>query len=119
MLVPVHKRRNIVAKINENQKQRIRDFIQGSVYCFWKNSSSNRFTARDLFGGENRDWKGTPLIELYNWHVQNGSSDPMSMAAKDIGWLLLDVLSDDDNHGFRLIEAYTHEYECIKLTFEI
>ena len=114
MLSTEHRQKNIVAKIDARQEERIKDFIQGSVYSFCKNSSSNQFAARDLFGGTNRNWEGTPLQVLYNWHEQNESSNPQKMAAKDLGWLLLKVLRDDPNREFKPIKGYTLKYEWIK-----
>lgn len=110
MLNKTHKKRAISAKLNESQIQRIKDFIQGSIYCFCKNCPDKWFTARDLFGGENYYWGKTPLYALYDWHKQNNSSDPVGMAGKDIGWLLLDVIITDKRE-FDLKEGYTHEYK--------
>lgn len=92
MLINGHKQRNIVAGLSANQRQRIKDFIQGAVYCYCKNNPNEYFAARDLFGGENYRWERTALIDLYNWHENNGSNDPVGMAGKDIGWLLLELL---------------------------
>lgn len=110
MLINGHKQRNIVADLSANQHQRIKDFIQGAVYCYCKNKPNMYFAARDLFGGENYRWEGTALIDLYKWHVQNSNNDPVGMAGKDIGWLLLDVIIEDKRE-FELREKYTHEYK--------
>ena len=110
MLTQTHKRRKIVAKLHPSEIQRIKDFIQGSVYCFCKNCPDQWFAARDLFGGENYYWSGTPLLELYKWHEHNRSSDAVKMAGIDVGWLLLDVI-DDDKRMFDLGEGFTHQYK--------
>lgn len=109
MLINGHSQRNIVADLSANQRQRIKDFIQGAVYCYCKNNPNQYFAAKDLFGGENYNWEGTALIDLYNWHEQKDSSDPVGMAGKDIGWLLLDVIIEDKRE-FELRENHTHEY---------
>lgn len=109
MLNITHAKRSVAAKIDSEKITRIKDFIQGSIYCFCKNCPNEWFAARDLFGGENYYWQGTPLYELYQWHEQNNSRDPVSMAAKDIGWLLLSVI-DGDKRTFELNEGFTHEY---------
>ena len=48
--------------IPEEQKQRIIDFLQGAVYCWCKNRKDEWFTTRDLLGGDNYFWQGTPLF---------------------------------------------------------
>lgn len=110
MLTKDHKIKSIVAKISAEEKRRACDFIQGAVYCFCKNNPDRYFAVRDLFGGENHCWLKTPLDVLYQWHKTNGSSDPNDMAGKDLGWLLLKVLSDD-KRTFEIEEGYTHQYK--------
>lgn len=112
MITSTHPKRKTDAKLSEPEFQRIKDYIQGAVYCYCKNCT-NRFAARDLFGGENRDWNGTPLQLLYDWHQKNGSKDPFDRAAKDLGWLLLDVLDSDTQREFDITEGYTHEYTFV------
>ena len=51
--------------IPKEQKQRIIDFLQGAVYCWCKNRKDEWFTTRDLLGGDNYFWQGTPLFFLY------------------------------------------------------
>jgi len=112
MITSVHKQRAITAKIGKNEQQRIKDFIQGAVYCFCKNCPNQTFSASSLFGGENYDWSGTPLIALYDWH-ESVNGDPVEMAGKDLGWLLLDVIIED-SRIFEIIEGYTHQYRWIR-----
>ena len=107
-----HLQRNIVAKITENDKNMIKTFIQGAVYCYCKNNFDKEFAARDLFGGANYDWTGTPLIVLYEWHRDNSNNDPVEMAGRDLGWLLLDVIISD-NRTFTKIKGYTNHYKWI------
>lgn len=103
--------RKIVAKIDEGQLMLINAFVQGAVYCHCNISDrGTRFAARDLFGGDNYYWKGTPLHALYAWHEENGADDPEGMAGKDLGWILLDVLVQDKRH-FSKIKEYTNVYE--------
>lgn len=112
MINSTHRSREIVAKISREDKQAIKRFIQGAVYCYCKNCTGQSFAARDLFGGVNYNWGGTPLISLYDWHKYNSSSNPVEMAGKDIGWLLLDVIIED-KRIFEIIEGYTHQYKWI------
>jgi hypothetical protein len=83
--------------ITDDQKLLIKAYLQGSVYSWVKNRKGEWFAARDLVGGENFEWQGTPLIVLYEKHVNKGkeSDDAIVDAAKDLGWLLKAVLNDD------------------------
>ena len=59
--------------ISKEQKKRILDFLQGTVYCWCKNRKDEWFTARDLLGGENYFWQGTPLFVLYEKTMETKS----------------------------------------------
>jgi len=84
-----------------------RAFIQGAVYCWCKNKPGDVFAVRDLFGGDNTDWGGTPLQTIYGyWSSSYREQHPelsddeihdkaADQAAKDVGWLVKSVLQDD------------------------
>jgi hypothetical protein len=78
-----------VFDISDDEKQRIIDFLQGAVYCWCKNRKGEWFAARDLLGGDNYHWEGTPMFALYE------KSNDVNQAAKDAGWLLKKMLSND------------------------
>lgn len=89
-------------KVNEielilsgNEKKSILDFLQGSVYCWCKNKQDQEFAFKDLMGGDNYYWEGTPLIVLYDKALEINSKDPVNTAAIAAGWLLKKVLKDD------------------------
>ncbi len=73
----------------KEQEQSIRDFLQGAVYCWCKNRKEEWFAARDLLGGENYHWQGTPMFALYE------KSHDEEQAGKDAGWLLKSVIKED------------------------
>ena len=83
--------------ISDNQKKLIKAYLQGAVYSWVKNCSGKQFAARDLVGGENFDWNGTPLIALYEKHIKLGKTNEAAIedAGKDLGWLLKTVISED------------------------
>ena len=83
-----------VTGITPEQEQRICDFLQGAVYSWCKNRKDEWFSMRDLMGGDNYYWDGTPLIVLYRKH-ENISIDPVKEAGKDSGWLLKKVIHQD------------------------
>lgn len=103
--------RGIVAQTDDGQLELIKAFLQGAVYCHC-NIPERRtiFAARDLFGGDTYYWQGTPLIALYHWHNENGADEPVGMAGKDLGWILLDVLAQDKRH-FSKSKEFTNVYE--------
>jgi len=83
-----------VGGITPAQDELICAFLQGAVYCWCKNRRDEWFALRDLMGGDNFFWRGTPLIVL--WDKHNGrAADPLKEAAKDAGWLLKKVIDAD------------------------
>lgn len=92
--------------IADDDLNRIKCFLQGSVYCWVKNRKDEGFAARDLVGGENDDWNGTPLLPLYQKHIEAGKShdDAVIEAGKDLGWILKLVL-DEDKRNFESYDA--------------
>jgi len=89
-----------VTGITAEQEQLMRAYVQGAVYSWVKNRTGEQFAARDLFGGENFEWEGTPLYPLYEKHRASGKSvdEAIDAASKDCGWLLKSVLADDRRH---------------------
>ncbi|MDB6067407.1 MAG: hypothetical protein JWR26_3615 [Pedosphaera sp.] len=83
--------------ISEPEKELIKAFMQGAVYSWVKNRKNEAFAVRDLVGGENFEWDGTPLMVLYDKHINTGKGIPDSIdaAAKDLGWLVKTVLAHD------------------------
>lgn len=91
--------------ISENELKLIKAFLQGAVYCWVKNLKGNVFAVRNLMGGVNFDWKGTPLYCLYEKHIRLGKDDESAIdeAGKDLGWILKSVLDEDK----RTFETYS------------
>lgn len=97
-----------VQGLSDNERHLIRAFVQGAVYCWVKNRKGEWFAIRDLVGGENTDWTGTPLKPLYVKHRNSGkdADEAFEAAAKDIGWIAKSVLAEDqrtfenDNLGY-------------------
>jgi hypothetical protein len=79
--------------LTDEQRACIHSFLQGAVYCWCKNRPNEWFSLRVLMGGDNYDWDGTPLIDLYEKY--RGANDAVERAGKDGGWLLKRVISDD------------------------
>ena len=98
-LIPKTDIRN-VSGIPEEKMELIRAFLQGAVYSWVKNRPGEEFRASDLVGGENFEWRGTPLYVLYEKHEEKGKSPEEAIAAagRDLGWILKSVLEDDKRH---------------------
>ena len=98
-LIPVSEVRNVKG-ISDGQRKLIKAFLQGAVYSWVKNRPGEKFAARDLVGGENFEWKETPLYCLFEKHNHppKDHQASISAAAKDVGWLLKAVLSEDKRH---------------------
>lgn len=88
-------------------------YIKGAVHCFCKNNPSEKFSARTLFGGENRDWNDTPLQKIYDYYAGNNANDAVNRAAVDVGWLLKTVLAEDKKWTYNEINGYIKEYRKI------
>ena len=102
--------------INDEEKRRIIAFLQGAVYCWCKNKPGQWFSMRDLMGGENFNWAGTPLFALYEKHEEAGKDTESAIedAGKDSGWLLKKVIKDDRRLFDTKQEDYIRKYIWIK-----
>ena len=101
-----------VRRIAPRQIERIRDFLQGAVYDWFKNHQNEWFSLRDLMGGVNTIWTGTPMEALYEKHINLGKTEAKAVkqAGIDGGHLLASVLERDRHtYDFRpgpLIKQY-------------
>jgi len=86
-----------VRGIGDTEITLIKAFMQGAVYSWVKNRIDEPFAVRDLVGGENFDWDETPLIALYEKHINGGKDNASAIkaAARDLGWLVKTVLAED------------------------
>lgn len=98
-LIPESELRDVHG-VTDEQKELIKAFMQGAVYCWVKNRRDEPFAVRDLMGGENFEWDGTPLYVLYEKHITAGkdSEAAIDSAAIDLGWLVKTVLANDKRH---------------------
>ena len=58
-----------VRGITQETENKIYAFLQGAVYCWCKNRPVEWSSARDLVGGENFYWQGTPALPLYEYYA--------------------------------------------------
>ena len=86
-----------VTGISDIQRDQLHSFLQGAVYCWCKNRKDEWFSIRDLMGGDNFNWNGTPLFPLWQKRADDGwdENDAIVEAGKEAGWLLKSVLNND------------------------
>ena len=97
---------------SEEQLSLMRAFLQGAVYCWCKNRKDEWFAARDLIGGDNYFWQGTPLYPLFLYYLNEDETHPeyaVEEAGKAAGRLLKGMLMDD-KRTFETRKVYTREY---------
>lgn len=88
--------RKVSAKIPETEIALAKAYIQGAVHAHCSSDPASELSVRILFGGDNRDWGNTPLQAIYEYHKDiKKAKDPAGDAAKDVGWLLKAVLTED------------------------
>ena len=88
--------RKITAKISKVNIEFAKAYIQGAVHSHCNNNAGKELSVRILFGGDNKNWANTPLQCIYDYHKYIAKSNsPADAAAKDVGWLLKNVLIDD------------------------
>lgn len=96
-----------VRNLPSAEEKQIHQYLSVLVDACCQNSAGSWFGLRDLMGGANKDWSGTPLQVLYERHVTPGA-DPRyaySRAAVDGGRLLKQVL-DGDQREFESKKGY-------------
>ena len=79
------------------QKLLIYAYLQGAVYCWCKNHPNQWFGTRDLVGGDNFYWQGTPAYPVYEYYASFGFGNyyAITEAGKAIGRLLKRVIIED------------------------
>ena len=98
---------------SERELNLMRAFLQGAVYCWCKNRKDEWFAARDLLGGDNYYWQGTPLMPLYDYYLKGNEDNhdyAVEEAGKAAGRLLKEVLIND-KRTFETEGGYTRRYK--------
>ena len=100
--------------IDDNTMQRIKDFLQGAVYCWCKNRPNEWFAASDLVGGKNADWSNLPLNGLYQKYIDLGKpvNYAFDQSGIDLGHILKCVLKED-GRTFETRKGFTREYRWL------
>ena len=98
--------------IEDDERRLIKAFMQGAVYCWVKNRLREPFAVRDLMGGANFEWAGTPLYVLFQKHSRMGKDDETAVkdAGKDLGHLTKAVLYEDKRTFVRGMAGLVRSY---------
>lgn len=98
IIEPNNKIYTVSAKLSREELELAKCYLQGAVHSYTKSHPGQCFSLRDLVGGENGDWNGTPLQKFYDYHRQSGKSHEQAkeQAAKDVGWVLKAVLAGEE-----------------------
>lgn len=93
--------------ISENQMQLMLAFLFGAVRARCADYEGLQFAARDLLGGANYFWEGTPMEALYNKYINEGKSSEkaIKLAGVSAGHLLKRVLIEDQHRTYILGDA--------------
>jgi hypothetical protein len=103
--------------------RRIMDFLRGAVYGWCITRKRDWFSLKDLFGGINYRWQGTPLEILHERRLSESSNQSAikegggpgggaDSAGRDAGILLKRVLIEDGRRSFRTMKDGTTRKYC-------
>lgn len=100
-------RGHTVRGISPEQYERMFEFLKGAVRTRCADYRDKQFAARDMLGGVNFDWRGTPLQALYDKYIDEGYSDAEAIKRAGIsaGHILKRVLILDEHRIFQLGDA--------------
>ena len=101
---------------SDGELQRMRDYLLGSVQAWCRDRHGEWFAARDLLGGANFNWQGTPLQPLYVYYMERSNHDDaysVKQAGRAAGHLLKRVLIEDSKRTYETHKGYTRQYRWV------
>lgn len=118
MLIGISDRtRAMSAKLSCSEKKAIENYMLGAINDFCKNCKGQELSVRKLFGEENRDWNGTPMQEIYDYHISNGKTEKAAKrsSAIDAGNFLKKILKNDKVRKFEFTRKTSgNNYKLVK-----
>lgn len=91
-----------VKYLTQVNADKIKIYLQGAVYSWCNDNKGREFALRDLVGGLNLYWSGTPLDVLYHNRLN------INLAGRDAGWLLMEVLQNDKRNFDTYVKRVRH-----------
>ena len=107
---------NNVYGFTDEEIRQMCDYLLGAVHVWCRDRHGEWFAARDLLGGANYYWQGTPLIKLYEYYMElsdNDSDYSVRQAGRAAGHLLKRVLVHDSKRMYETRSGYTKQYRWI------
>ena len=106
-----------IAGVTTEQKGAIEHFMQDAIYCWIKNQKGKSFAVRDLMGGDNFNWNGTPLQVLYDYQESLGKGHEAAVDAAGIalGWIVKGLLHKDQRVFKSIAGERVAHYKWIEL----
>lgn len=101
---------------SERQLENMRCYLLGAAHVWTRDRKGEWFAARDLLGGANYYWVGTPLMDLYTYYKGNDDNNieyAVEEAGKAAGRLLKQALEEDSKRTYETREGYTREYRWV------
>lgn len=101
---------------SEVEIQRMLDYLQGAVQVWCRDRHGVWFAARDLLGGANYYWQGTPLMPLYDYYMAQSDDNweySVKQAGRAAGNLLKRVLIEDTKRTYETRQGFTREYRWV------
>ena len=88
-------------------------FLSKKVDDWCKTNVNQIFTLRDLVGGKNSNWQGTPLQRLFDNNIEKGKEEDAAIkkAGQDAGRLLRLVISKDEKRFTIIKGTRVKEYQ--------
>lgn len=100
----------------EKELRRMRDYLLGAVQVWCRDRHGEWFAARDLLGGANYYWQGTPLMPLYKYYMSQSDDNceySVRQAGRAAGHLLKRVLVEDTKRTYETRQGFTREYRWV------
>lgn len=107
--------RNVLI-LDEKDLKPMRDYLLGAVKAWCKDRKEQWFAARDILGGANYYWQGTPLYKLFEYYRDHSNQDvenAVTQAGRSAGHLLKRVLIEDKKRNNETRVEYTRQYRWV------
>lgn len=105
-----------VRGFEDSDLKEMRAYLLGAAQVWCRDRHGKWFAARDLLGGANYNWKGTPLQSLYNYYLKKRNRNDgyaEKQAGIAAGHLLKRALKDDPKRLYETRQGYTREYRWV------
>lgn len=101
--------------LSKCQQGELDSFIIGAIQGFTcgnklEDGSNPVFAIADIVGGMFRNWEGTPLNYIYEYHKARGCLKPEDEAGKDMGRIFKYIMGTDKYRNYKLVRVEQRKY---------